>query len=49
VSGGFDSVSLEDVSRHFGRRRALSRFLQQFCTDRTELLYRGALEHADQP
>jgi glycosyltransferase involved in cell wall biosynthesis len=29
-----------------GRRRALSRFLQQFCTDRTELLYRDALEHA---
>lgn len=27
-----------------GRRRALSRFLQQFCTDRTELLYRDALE-----
>ena len=27
-----------------GRRRALGRFLQQFCTDRTELLYRGALE-----
>jgi glycosyltransferase involved in cell wall biosynthesis len=26
-----------------GRRRALSRFLQQFCTDRTELLYEGAL------
>ena len=22
-----------------GRRRALSRFLQQFCTERTELLY----------
>ncbi|HEY5057720.1 MAG TPA: glycosyltransferase [Gaiellaceae bacterium] len=29
-----------------GRRRALTRFLQEFCTDRTELLYRGALEHA---
>ena len=28
-----------------GRRRAVSRFLQQFCTDRTELLYEGALEH----
>jgi len=27
-----------------GRRRALTRFLQTFCTDRTELLYRGALE-----
>ena len=27
-----------------GRRRALSRFLQRFCTDRTELLYRDALE-----
>ena len=26
-----------------GRRRALSRFLQRFCTDRTELLYRHAL------
>jgi glycosyltransferase involved in cell wall biosynthesis len=26
-----------------GRRRALTRFLQQFCTDRTELLYEGAL------
>jgi glycosyltransferase involved in cell wall biosynthesis len=26
-----------------GRRRALSRFLQQFCTDRTELLYEDAL------
>lgn len=26
-----------------GRRRALDRFLQQFCTDRTELLYEGAL------
>jgi glycosyltransferase involved in cell wall biosynthesis len=26
-----------------GRRRALSRFLQSFCTDRTELLYEGAL------
>ncbi len=29
-----------------GRRRALGRFLQQFCTDRTELLYRDALERA---
>jgi glycosyltransferase involved in cell wall biosynthesis len=29
-----------------GRRRALTRFLQQFCTDRTELLYQGALESA---
>jgi glycosyltransferase involved in cell wall biosynthesis len=27
-----------------GRRRALSRFLQTFCTERTELLYEGALE-----
>jgi glycosyltransferase involved in cell wall biosynthesis len=27
-----------------GRRRALSRFLQVFCTERTELLYEGALE-----
>jgi glycosyltransferase involved in cell wall biosynthesis len=26
-----------------GRRRALSRFLQVFCTERTELLYSGAL------
>ena len=26
-----------------GRRRALTRFLQRFCTDRTELLYEGAL------
>ncbi|HET7572832.1 MAG TPA: glycosyltransferase family 4 protein [Gaiellaceae bacterium] len=26
-----------------GRRRALARFLQQFCTDRTELLYEDAL------
>jgi glycosyltransferase involved in cell wall biosynthesis len=26
-----------------GRQRALTRFLQQFCTDRTELLYEGAL------
>jgi hypothetical protein len=25
-----------------GRRRALSRFLQVFCTERTELLYQGA-------
>src|SRR5947208_592299 len=29
-----------------GRRRALSRFLQVFCTERTELLYQGALERA---
>ncbi|MBV8259187.1 MAG: glycosyltransferase family 4 protein [Actinobacteria bacterium] len=29
-----------------GRRRALDRFLQQFCTDRTDLLYRDALERA---
>src|SRR5439155_502288 len=27
-----------------GRRRALSRFLQVFCTERTELLYEGALD-----
>jgi glycosyltransferase involved in cell wall biosynthesis len=27
-----------------GRRRALTRFLQRFCTERTELLYEGALE-----
>lgn len=26
-----------------GRRRALTRFQQTFCTDRTELLYKGAL------
>jgi hypothetical protein len=26
-----------------GRRRALTRFLQEFCTDRTELLYEAAL------
>ena len=30
-----------------GRQRALTRFLQQFCTDRTELLYRGALEQTE--
>ena len=30
-----------------GRRRALTRFLQQFCTDRTELLYQGALEQTE--
>ncbi|HJQ74962.1 MAG TPA: glycosyltransferase [Gaiellaceae bacterium] len=29
-----------------GRRRALHRFLQTFCTDRTELLYHAALERA---
>ena len=29
-----------------GRRRALSRFLQTFCTERTELLYEGALARA---
>ena len=27
-----------------GRRRALAQFLQERCTDRTELLYRGQLE-----
>ena len=32
-----------------GRRRALSRFLQSFCTERTELLYEGALERASEP
>ncbi len=35
-----------DLARRMGeagRRRALSRFLQSFCTDRTELLYDGAL------
>jgi hypothetical protein len=26
-----------------GRRRALEQFLQERCTDRTELLYEGAL------
>ncbi len=30
-----------------GRRRALARFLQVFCTERTELLYEAALERAD--
>jgi glycosyltransferase involved in cell wall biosynthesis len=29
-----------------GRRRALARFLQTSCTERTELLYEGALERA---
>ena len=29
-----------------GRRRALTRFLQSFCTERTELLYEGALERS---
>jgi glycosyltransferase involved in cell wall biosynthesis len=29
-----------------GRARALSRFLQEFCTERTELLYEGALSAA---
>jgi glycosyltransferase involved in cell wall biosynthesis len=29
-----------------GRRRALGRFLQDFCTDRTELLYESALARA---
>ena len=35
-----------DLARRMGeegRRRALSRFLQIFCTERTELLYEGAL------
>jgi glycosyltransferase involved in cell wall biosynthesis len=35
-----------DLARRMGeagRQRALTRFLQEFCTDRTELLYRGAL------
>jgi len=32
-----------------GRRRALARFLQQFCTDRTELLYEDALKHGGTP
>jgi glycosyltransferase involved in cell wall biosynthesis len=38
-----------DLARQMGaagRRRALSRFLQVFCTERTELLYEGALERA---
>ncbi len=38
-----------DLARRMGeagRRRALTRFLQQFCTDRTDLLYQGALEPA---
>lgn len=30
-----------------GRRRALQRFLQEFCTDRTEILYLDALERAN--
>ncbi len=30
-----------------GSRRALARFLQTFCTDRTELLYEDALRSAD--
>ena len=29
-----------------GRRRALTRFLQTFCTERTELLYESALSAA---
>jgi glycosyltransferase involved in cell wall biosynthesis len=29
-----------------GRARAHARFLQSFCTERTELLYAGALERA---
>jgi glycosyltransferase involved in cell wall biosynthesis len=29
-----------------GRRRALSQFLQQRCTDRTEILYTAALDGA---
>ena len=38
-----------DLAREMGeagRRRALSRFQQTFCTERTELLYEGALERA---
>ena len=38
-----------DLAREMGaagRRRALSRFLQSFCTERTELLYEGALDRA---
>jgi glycosyltransferase involved in cell wall biosynthesis len=38
-----------DLAREMGaagRRRALSRFLQTFCTERTELLYEGALERS---
>ncbi|HZS25115.1 MAG TPA: glycosyltransferase [Gaiellaceae bacterium] len=38
-----------DLARRMGeagRRRALSRFLQSFCTERTELLYEGALSRA---
>ena len=37
-----------DLARRMGeagRRRALTRFLQQFCTDRTDLLYQGALSY----
>jgi glycosyltransferase involved in cell wall biosynthesis len=36
-----------DLARRMGdagRRRALARFLQTFCTERTELLYEGALD-----
>ena len=36
-----------DLARQMGeagRRRALARFLQISCTERTELLYEGALE-----
>jgi len=29
-----------------GRQRAVGRFLQRFCTDRTELLYEDALSKA---
>jgi glycosyltransferase involved in cell wall biosynthesis len=39
-----------DLARQMGeagRRRALARFLQVFCTERTELLYEAALERAD--
>jgi glycosyltransferase involved in cell wall biosynthesis len=38
-----------DLARRYGeagRRRAQTRFLQRFCTERTELLYDGALTSA---
>jgi glycosyltransferase involved in cell wall biosynthesis len=36
-------LSLAREMGEAGRRRAVSRFLQSFCTERTELLYDGAL------
>jgi len=37
-------LALAQTMGEAGRRRALTRFLQTFCTERTELLYEGALE-----